>query len=114
MVCATPSNCDAVANTGCGAGEACYVTNPTDGTTDCAPMCGDGSCGADEGAIGTACASTNGCVAGATCLSFDQGATYACIQHCDSTVEPTTCAAGSSCQAIAGAENLGLCVPDQG
>ncbi len=111
MVCATPSNCDALAGTGCENDYACYISNPSDGTTDCAAVCGDGTCPDGEGEVGDTCESTNACLPGATCLSVDQ-VNYFCFQHCDSAADPTTCPEATTCQDLPAEGTLGLCIPD--
>ena len=103
-VCATPSNCDALAGTGCEDPNACYISNPTDGTTDCAP--------AGDTAAGEVCVHTNDCAPGATCIGLQGQDTLHCLAHCDATADPTTCAEGSTCQALVNGEPLGICIPN--
>ena len=106
-VCATPSNCDPIAQTGCdAAGNACYIVNPQDGTTDCAPE--------GEAAVGDACVHTNDCAAGATCIGFQGGDGSHCVAHCDADAQTSTCADGTTCQRLVNGQALGVCVPAQG
>ena len=80
------------------------MTDPSDGTTDCAPE--------GDTAVGGECVNTNNCVAGATCIGFQGQEGSTCVPHCDSTADPDACAEGTHCQATP-TEPLGLCVPNQ-
>jgi hypothetical protein len=100
--CSTPDNCDALEQDCETVGYACYITNPNDGTTDCAPE--------GDQAPGTDCENTNACRAGATCINLG-GAGFSCLPHCDSTADPSTCEGGATCQSVTNDGPLGVCVP---
>jgi len=100
--CRTPSGCDALAQTGCAAGEACYPVGG-DGTTDCArPSMGAGT------TQGASCMFLNGCVAGFFCQGPEGGGQ--CSRLCDPMAMPDPCGEGLVCGRL-GSTSLGGCIP---
>ena len=122
-VCFTADACDALAQTGCAAGEACRLILNTFGdlTTSCfelrvdpAPLPVGASCVADDDCEATlACSGTLDGMGG-----FNMG-DEACRELCDVDAVVDTCAAGTACSAIPldpmamvlTATTVGLCFP---
>lgn len=103
--------CDALCNTGCGAGEAC-MTAPVQGgaiESQCVPT--------GPGGQGDACGQTGNCKEGFACLSSD-GTTASCLQYCRPNVnDATQCGAGLVCAGFSqSVPGLGVCIqaPDDG
>ncbi len=98
----TAGGCDIYsAATSCGGGQACYLN-----------MSNVGVCMAPGSvALGTNCTGTldNECVPGGLCVCSNTGCTAAaCMEMCNTTVNPTACASGK-CSTVDPTINLGVC-----
>lgn len=104
--CSAPDTCDALMQTGCAMGEACYITNLDDGSTRCiAPD-------ADAGDTGATCMGNQDCTAGNSCLSLDDGMTFRCFEYCNAMAGAMSgCPEGQMCNRLSmGVPNIGVCI----
>jgi hypothetical protein len=103
--CRTPADCDPIAQTGCGAGEACVVIS-NDGSVDCiagaaGSLMQGGDCMPEDAR----------CAAGFICLGPEAGPNF-CARFCNPEVTPDACGEGLVCNRITGfPTTLGACAP---
>jgi hypothetical protein len=91
--------CNPVTQTGCAAGEGCYLAG--DGTiSECLP--------AGSGTAGAVCP-PDGCAPGLVCLMDGNGDQPHCYVHCD--VAAPTCGGGNQCVDLGLMPNVGVCAP---
>ncbi len=93
--CSFPDDCDPIAQTGCDAGEGCYLA--MGGTFACAVPAGD------AGGTGHPCAFINDCMPGYACIDD------MCAELC-TRPDGTECDAPAVCNGVTGFTTVGVCI----